>query len=292
MFENLKDAEVERGSVFTQRGRVDYAVFGSGSRPLVILPGMSLKPVTPLAGEIAKRYLIFVEKFRIYVLDRGENMPDGYTIHDMADDTAEALRELDVSSACIFGASQGGMIALSLALRYPELVDRMVLGSTWSRPNRVGMASFREWSRLGRSGKALELIRDSIRRIYSEADGSVIEAILNAAGSSATAEELRRFAVGAEAGLVFDVFERLKELKCPILVLCAEKDSVLGAAGAKEIAERLGCEFYSYSGADHAVYDEAADYPERILRFFEKNTDIDEKADRSAAEVQDVRKET
>jgi pimeloyl-ACP methyl ester carboxylesterase len=51
----------------------------------------------------------------------------------MTDDTAEAMRQLGIKNACVFGVSMGGMIAQSLAVKRPDLVGRLVLGSTASR---------------------------------------------------------------------------------------------------------------------------------------------------------------
>ncbi len=52
--------------------------------------------------------------------------PAGYTLAQMAADTAGLLRTLDVSPAHIVGASMGGMIAQTLAAFHPEHVSSLV----------------------------------------------------------------------------------------------------------------------------------------------------------------------
>lgn len=47
-----------------------------------------------------------------------------------ADDMAELLRAVGMSTATILGTSMGGRIAVTLALRHPELVKRLILVST------------------------------------------------------------------------------------------------------------------------------------------------------------------
>ena len=46
-------------------------------------------------------------------------MPDSYGVDDMARDTAEAIKALKLERVSIFGASQGGMIAMKIAVEYP-----------------------------------------------------------------------------------------------------------------------------------------------------------------------------
>jgi pimeloyl-ACP methyl ester carboxylesterase len=69
-----------------------------------------------------------------------------YTLGDMADDAAGLLRELDLAPAHIIGASMGGMIAQTLAIRHPESVRSLVsiMSNTGSR--RHGQPSLKVYS--------------------------------------------------------------------------------------------------------------------------------------------------
>ena len=49
----------------------------------------------------------------------------------MADDTAALLRQLCIDRADIFGFSMGGGIALQLAIRYPNLVRKLVVNASY-----------------------------------------------------------------------------------------------------------------------------------------------------------------
>jgi pimeloyl-ACP methyl ester carboxylesterase len=52
------------------------------------------------------------------------------SFEQMADDSAELLRTLDVKQVDVIGFSSGGIVAMQLVLRHPELVRRLVLCST------------------------------------------------------------------------------------------------------------------------------------------------------------------
>ena len=53
------------------------------------------------------------------------------SFEQMADDTAALLEQLHIANADIVGFSNGGMVALQLAVRYPALVHKLVLCSTF-----------------------------------------------------------------------------------------------------------------------------------------------------------------
>ncbi len=62
--------------------------------------------------------------------DGAEKPTSGYTIPNQADMVAQALAKLGVSHAEVVGHSLGGAVAVGLAERSPELVDRVVIVDT------------------------------------------------------------------------------------------------------------------------------------------------------------------
>ena len=70
-------------------GTLDYAAFGRGTRPLVIIPGLSLRDVKGAGAGLAWMYRRFAKDYRVYVLDKKSNISAGYTVRDIANDTAE-----------------------------------------------------------------------------------------------------------------------------------------------------------------------------------------------------------
>ncbi len=61
----------------------------------------------------------------------------GYTVDDMADDAANLLDELGLESAHVVGASMGGMIAQTMAIRHPSRVRSLcsIMSNTGDRKN-------------------------------------------------------------------------------------------------------------------------------------------------------------
>lgn len=250
---------------------MDYAVFGHGKKSFIILPGMSVCSVMGSAGAVASAYSSFCEEYTVYLFDRKRNMEEGYSVLAMADDTFLAMEGLGIGEADIFGASQGGMIALALAVLHPEKVRRLALASALARQNSRSAATFAEWERLSREGLKQQLNRDIFKKVYSPAFHSRYEKALAMFEDNGSPEDLRRFAILSKASGEFDIFGNLCLVSCPVYAAGAEDDTVLSGCGMREIAEILDCELHTYPGSGHAVYDEDKEFPEKLLEFFRKS---------------------
>lgn len=246
---------------------IDYFSFGSGKRNMVIIPGLALKSVMLSREAIIGAYAMFCEEYTVYVFDRARNIAEGYTIDDMADDTALAMKEIGVDNAYIFGASQGGMIALRIAIKYPELVSKMVLGSSTSRMNDVLYENIKRWVSLAQQRDVVALNHSIFTSLYSkEMLDSLGDALLDLE-KDGTDDEMARFVLQASACFGFDTYDELDKIKCDTLVIGAKGDKVLTGNASVEMADRLDCQLYMYDGG-HAIYDEAPDYKNRIFDFF------------------------
>jgi len=103
-----------------------YGKPGTSKPPLLLIPG---------AFMAADSMLDWVEAFArertVIVFDQQGHGRTPDTSREMsyeqfADDAAELLRALDVERADVMGYSQGGGVALQLAIRHPALVNKLV----------------------------------------------------------------------------------------------------------------------------------------------------------------------
>jgi pimeloyl-ACP methyl ester carboxylesterase len=107
--------------------KIDYAVRGTGPT-LVFLHGGGD------SGErsFARQLDVFSEHHHIVAPDqvgqgRTPEVPGPLSYTAMMDDTAALLRALNLQHVDIVGFSDGGILALMLAVRHPELVRRLVI---------------------------------------------------------------------------------------------------------------------------------------------------------------------
>lgn len=251
---------------------MDYFCFGSGERPLVILPGLSIQSVMGAADAVAAAYRSLEERFTIYVFDRRRELPPTYPVRDMAADTAAAFQTLGLRDVCLFGASQGGMIALVMAIEHPELVHKLALGSSSAHVKEEQYRVLETWAQLAREKDRVGLYLAFGREIYPPAVYEQYRETLIAAAQSVTEEDLARFVIQVEGTRHFNVSDQLDRIRCPVMALGVYEDSVLDADATMEIAasldERTDFRLYMYIGYGHAAFDTAPDYRRRLLDFF------------------------
>lgn len=246
---------------------LDYFSFGSGSRSFVIIPGLSLRSVMLSADAIKDAYSIFADEYTVYVFDRAKELSAGYSIDNMADDTALAMKLLGIEGAYIFGASQGGMIALKIAIKYPELVRKMVIGSSTARNNPTLQDNLSEWVSLAKERNVVALNHSIFTKLYSKEMLDSLGNMLCELEKDGTNDEMARFEILASACDGYNAYDDLDKIKCDTLVIGAKNDKVLTGDASVEMAEKLGCELFMYDGG-HAIYDEAPDYKQRIYNFY------------------------
>ncbi|HEY2130686.1 MAG TPA: alpha/beta hydrolase [Streptosporangiaceae bacterium] len=192
------------------------------------------------------------------VLTRRRRPP--YTIGDMADDVAALLDGLGLASVHLVGASMGGFIAQTVALRHPGPVRSLTLMMTSTGSLRVGLARPRVYARLLRreviSGReaavasAVETFRVIGSRGYPFDEAHVREVAgrswdrgFDPAGSlrqlEATVTQPNRTAA-------------LRQITVPALVMHGLADPLVGPSGGLALARAIpGCRFIGYPGMGH-----------------------------------------
>ena len=247
----------------------DYISFGSGDDVLIMLPGVGdgFKTAKGVAVPFSVMYRCFAKDFKVYVFSRRNRMLKGFTTKDMADDLAAIMEKLGIESAHVFGVSQGGMIAQQMAIRHPEEVKSLVLAVTAPRPTELMRESLGTWLEMAGRGDYKGIMLDTAERSYT---GSYLERgrKLNNVLALAKPKNYERFRILCESCLEHDAYEDLDKISCPVLVIGADRDRVLGGEASEEIASAIpGAELYMYEGYSHGVYEQAKDFNSRVLEF-------------------------
>jgi pimeloyl-ACP methyl ester carboxylesterase len=208
------------------------------------------------------------DRYRLTAFDnRGAGrtaMPRGpVSVETMADDAAQVLRALAISSAHVAGFSGGSIISQELALRHPDLVRSLVLQSTWPvmDPYLRSWLLFVRWLvEVAPSERAfLEGFFLDIYTARAHNDGTVdqiIEEVL-AFPHKQTTEDMQRF---MDAFLDHDTTERLAEIAAPTLVLAGGRDVTSRRELCRAVAEWIpGARFEVMEEEAHQPFQEVPD---------------------------------
>ncbi len=260
--------DVKEGVITIGDHSMDYAVFGKGSRPLLLIRGLNIRRLRGTVKSLIRRYRIYADSFRIYVIDRREPLPESFDCRMLAEDVYDGARALGLERALVMGNSQGGMIAQYLTLDHPEFTEKLVLNVTTSTPNPVLTKNVEEWVRVALTGDMAALTDSMMDMLYppgvepGQADPDEVDMDRL---KTHTPEE---FAALARACLTVNTRDRLGEIKCPVLVLAGGRDAVMSPEASVELAEGLGTEAVIFGRLGHAAYEEA-EYQEKVKEFLE-----------------------
>jgi pimeloyl-ACP methyl ester carboxylesterase len=126
---NAKDGTVQAGYALLGDLQMYYEIHGAGE-PLVLLHGgfMNIDAMEPLLPALAQRRQVIAPDLEGHGRTTHLDRPLHYT--HMADGVADLLRQLGIEQADVVGFSMGGMAALRLAMRHPNVVRRLVAVSS------------------------------------------------------------------------------------------------------------------------------------------------------------------
>ncbi len=200
--------------------RLYYEVQGEG-RPLLVILGLAadVSEFSPLLADLAHTRQVITLDNR--GSGRSDKPDEPYSIEVMAADALGVMDAVPVERADVLGISLGGRIALELALRHPERVERLVLVSTSAR---------------------VDPRRRRRRRLWSFVSGLPI---LRSRHPQPRYAFLRQF--DASAG--HDATARLGDLVSPTLILHGKSDSTVPLALAEEMRSRIpGARMVTFPG--------------------------------------------
>lgn len=147
-----------------------YEIYGQGN-PLVLIHGggstiqTSFEKVIPLLAKHRK-----VIALELQAHGRTNDRNSDTTFEQDADDVALLLQNLRIDKADFFGFSNGGTTTLQIAIRHPEMVNKIILGSALFKRNGVGK-QFWEFMKQGSLENMPEQLKEAYQKVSDNTDG-------------------------------------------------------------------------------------------------------------------------
>lgn len=192
---------------------------------------------------------VFADSFRVIVFDnRGVGRSDKpdmeYTTELFADDTYELLKALAIEKTHLCGASMGGMIAQKFALKYPEIIDKLVLGCTMPNPTYLPPApddmELMQQSQLFPSVESVEkMMRLFLSEEFYAVQPDVVEELKRVMVLEKNEQGEEAFFRQLGALLNHNTLDELGKINVQTLVISGEKDPVAPVANARLLTAQI-----------------------------------------------------
>ncbi len=256
--------------------RLYYEVHGAGEPLLLVMgQGSDHHGWDPVVEDFAARYRVIVYDHRGTGLSDKPTEPP-YTTRMLAADAVGLLDHLGIDRAHVYGISMGGRICQWIAIDYPDRVGCVVLGCTTpgdahgvKRPEEVDakMRNRPQDPDAAATWLAEEMVSPGWLVEHPEYLAFLRERARNPI--PAYAQRLHY-----EASQGHDAWERLTEIRAPVLVIHGTEDRINPTANAELLAGRIpGAELYLVRGGRHGYFIEFRDEAgAAVMGFLERHT--------------------
>ncbi len=121
--------------------KIYYEIYGEG-HPLVVLHGNggSIKEAAPFYPELSKKYKVIAIDSRAQGKSTDTDVPLTYDL--MASDINALLDELKIDSTFIWGHSDGAILGLIMAMKYPKKVEKLLAVGANIQPDSTAIFSW------------------------------------------------------------------------------------------------------------------------------------------------------
>ena len=204
----------------------------------------------------------FKDRFRILVYDtRGHGQsaaPAGpYTLEGLADDLRALVSHLDIQRMHFVGLSLGGMIGQTFVLKYPGIINRMVLADTGHAQTPETVAQWQERIRTAETKGMQPLVESTLARWFTEPFRKSRPDVVGKIGDLIRKTPVAGYVGCCQAIAKLSTTARLKDIKVPVLAIAGEEDGA--APGTRFIGETVpGAKLVMLAQAAHIANIEQA----------------------------------
>jgi 3-oxoadipate enol-lactonase len=165
-----------------------------------------------------------------------------YNIRLLAEDTIGLLDAIGLDSVHVGGHSMGGQIALELALACPGRVKSLILLSSCAKMDERGRTVIELWGDFPKLVDPVTGIRLSLPWIYTTrfyATPGAIDEVIQEILANAFPPTVSGIYQQSRAITSYDASARLREIKCPTLVVVGDEDILGGSHLSMDLAHRI-----------------------------------------------------
>ncbi len=240
-----------------------YVQFGTGDRPLVVIPGLADSLVGPIEGIRAWLLRWSLRRYtpdrRVYLVRRPTRLAADASIESMADSYAKALASRFDEPVDVLGISMGGCIAQALASSHPDVVRRLIVGTAACRLNEEGSAIAARWRDFAADHDWEALYSEAADLTFSDWRGSLYSRLqwlptdLIFGDPPVSAD----VSISLDALSAFDACDRVSDIEAPTLLIGGDEDPFFDERTMRETAEAIpDAQLFVFRRSGHGAFAE------------------------------------
>ena len=217
---------------------MNYKIEGEGDA-LLFIHGLSdnLLYWEVLSSSLKKDYQVI----RVDLRGHGESElgSEEISISTHVNDLKTLLDELNIEKINLIGFSLGGAVALDFTVKYPKLVESLILMSTFFKADEYSANMFNQFKKVLNRG--FEEFFDFMLPLVLcpnviDSNKKELEMLKQISSQSANVEA---YIKSVDACLNFDVENDLSDIKVPTLILAGQYDKIFPLSMQKELQSKI-----------------------------------------------------
>lgn len=242
-----------------------------GQGPILVLShalGCDLHMWDEVAQELQSNYTVLRYDHRCH--GKSDCPAGSFSVDDLADDVAALIKEQSQGPVLFAGLSLGGMVAQSLAARYPQLVKAIVIANSAAYYDEGARGIWQQRiETVSKSGVA-PIVDGAIARWFTPefAASSAGKAPVEKVRQTLQACDAQGYVASCAAVAGIDYRESNKSVKCPTLIIAGSKDMATPPALSEAMQSQIpGSKLVSIDGAHLSAVEQPVEFA-RLMKEF------------------------
>jgi 3-oxoadipate enol-lactonase len=232
---------------------VNYTLEGPASGPVITMSNSLASNLSMWEPQMT----VLTSHYRVLRYDtRGHGGTDAtagpYSLDELSEDVRALLRALGITRTHFIGLSMGGMIGQIIAIKYPQMLQSLVLCDTMSRVPIEAKPMWDDRIHTAETGGMEPLVEPTLARWFTEPFRQKGSPVLDQVRTMIRSTPPRGYTGCCHAIAALNLTDHLKAITLPTLIIVGEDDPATPVAASHVIHEQIrGSELVILKSAAH-----------------------------------------
>jgi 3-oxoadipate enol-lactonase len=232
---------------------VHYTLEGPASGPVITMSNSLASNLSMWEPQMP----VLTSRYRVLRYDtRGHGGTEAtagpYSLDELSEDVRALLRALGITRTHFIGLSMGGMIGQIIAIKYPQMLQSLVLCDTMSRVPIEAKPMWDDRIHTAETGGMEPLVEPTLARWFTEPFRQKGSPVLDQVRTMIRSTPPRGYTGCCHAIAALNLTDHLKAITLPTLIIVGEDDPATPVAASHVIHEQIrGSELVILKSAAH-----------------------------------------